>query len=176
MTINSWKLKRWTACCIGLVSFAAGALATVRLAQLQQVKADNNRVFELRVYDAVPGKLPVMESRFRDKTSKILARHNLNVEGYWVTEEGSNNSFTFLLAHESREEAKKNWDTMRVDPEFQEIVKSEQAEKTLERADVSRCDIHASDGLFTVEIGARSDRSWHRRSDSGRIANPVAPR
>ena len=137
MTINSWKLKRRTACGIGLVSFAAGSLATVGLAQLQQVKADSNRTFELRVYHAVPGKLSVMESRFRDKTSKILARHNLNVVGYWATEDGSDNSFIFLLAHESQEEAKKNWDAMRVDPEFQEIVKAEQAEKTLERADVT---------------------------------------
>ncbi len=136
MTINYWKLKRWTVCGISLVSFAAGSLATLRLAQLQQVKADGNRVFELRVYHAVPGKLPVMESRFRDKTSKILARHNLNVVGYWVTEDGSDNSFIFLLAHESREEAKRNWDAMRVDPEFQEIFKSEQAEKTLATADV----------------------------------------
>jgi NIPSNAP len=137
MKINSRKLKRWSVFGIGLVSFAAGALATVRLAQLQQVKADSNRVFELRVYHAVPGKLPVMEARFRDKTSKILARHNLNVLGYWETEDGSDNSFIFLLAHESREEAKKNWDAMWVDPEFQEIVKSEQTEKTLERADVT---------------------------------------
>jgi hypothetical protein len=137
MTINSWKLKRWTACGIGLVSFAAGSLATVGVAQLHQVQADSNRIFELRVYHAVPGKLPVMESRFRDKTSKILARHNLNVVGYWATEDGSDNSFIFLLAHQSREEAKKNWDAMRVDPAFQEIAKSEQAERTLERADVT---------------------------------------
>jgi hypothetical protein len=137
LTINSWKLKRWTACGIGLVFFAAGSLATVGLDQVHQVRADSNRIFELRVYHAVPGKLPVMESRFRDKTSKILARHNLNVVGYWASEDGSENSFIFLLAHQSREEAKKNWDAMRADPEFQEIVKLEQAEKTLERADVT---------------------------------------
>jgi len=137
MTINSWKFKRWTVFGTALFSFAAGSFVTVRLAQLQQVNADSNRVFELRVYHAVPGKLPVMEARFRDKTSKLLARHNLNVLGYWETEDGSDNSFIFLLAHESREEAKKNWDAMRVDPEFQEILKSEQTEKTLERADVT---------------------------------------
>jgi hypothetical protein len=57
MKTNFWKLNRWTVFGIGLVCFAAGSLATVRLAQLQQVKADSNRVFELRVYHAVPGKL-----------------------------------------------------------------------------------------------------------------------
>jgi hypothetical protein len=136
MKTNFWKLNRCTVFGIGLICFAAGFLVTVRLVQSQSVKADSNRVFELRVYHAFPGKLPVMEARFRDKTSKILARHNLNVLGYWETEDGSDSSFIFLLAHENREEAKNNWDAMGVDPEFQEIVKSEQAEKTLERADV----------------------------------------
>jgi NIPSNAP protein len=137
MTLTFWKMNRWTACAISLLSFAVGSLATARVAQLRQVRADSTRLFELRVYHALPGKLPVLESRFRDKTSKILARHNLNVVGYWATEEGSDNSFIFLLAHESREEAKKNWEAMRLDSEFQDIVKSEQAEKTLEKADVT---------------------------------------
>jgi NIPSNAP len=137
MTLTFWRLNRWTACGIGLVCFVAGCLATARLAQLQRVKADSNRFFELRVYHAAPGKLAVMESRFRDKTSKILARHNLNVVGYWATEDGPDHSFIFLLAHGSREEAKRNWEAMRLDPEFQEVVKAEQAERTLEKADVT---------------------------------------
>jgi NIPSNAP len=131
-------LNRRTASGILVVSFAAGSLITARLAHRSQVRADGNRVFELRVYHAVPGKLPALESRFRDKTSKILTKHNLNVVGYWITEDTPtwDNTFVFLLAHPSREEAKKNWDAMRADPEFQEIVKSEEAEKTLEKAEV----------------------------------------
>jgi NIPSNAP len=135
---TSMTLNRWTAFGIVLVSFAAGSLITARLAHTSQVRADGNRVFELRVYHAVPGKLPALESRFRDKTSKILANHNLNVVGYWTTEDTPtwDNTFVFLLAHPSWEEARKNWDAMRADPEFQEIAKSEQAEKTLEKAEV----------------------------------------
>ena len=124
-----------TALSIGLVVSVAGGLVGVRLVLANKVKADSNRVFELRIYHAVPGKLPVMESRFRDTTSKILARHHLNVIGYWVAEDAPDNSFVFLFAHESREEAKRNWEAFRLDPEFQEIVKAERAEKTLERAD-----------------------------------------
>ena len=138
-TLNRWKLQGWTICAVALVSFGAGSLLTARLARIELVRADSDRVFELRVYHVVPGKLPVMESRFRDTTSKLLAKHNLNVVGYWTAEEAAtaDSSFIFLLAHQDREEAKKNWEAMRADPEFQTVIKSEQAEKTLEKADVT---------------------------------------
>jgi hypothetical protein len=51
---KDWKSKGWTVCAIALVSFAARSLITARLAQVNQVRADSNRVFELRVYHAVP--------------------------------------------------------------------------------------------------------------------------
>ena len=91
----------------------------------------------------MPGKLPALESRFRDKTSKILARHNLKVMGYWVTEDPSVNSFIWIVADSSREEAKKNWDAVFADPEFQDVIKAEQAEKLVEKVDVTY--MHATD-------------------------------
>jgi len=92
-----------------LLSFVAGSLITARLADIDQARADSNRIFELRVYHAVPGKVPALESQFRDTTSKLLAKHDLKVVGYWVPEEAPNwdNTFIFLVAHSSREEAKK---------------------------------------------------------------------
>jgi hypothetical protein len=46
---------------------------TAHLMRVNQVRADSNRVFELRVYHALPGKLPTLESRFPDRTAKLLA-------------------------------------------------------------------------------------------------------
>jgi NIPSNAP protein len=137
LTLNRWKFKGWTACGIALVSFAAGSLITARLAHVNQVSADSNRVFELRVYHAVPGKAPALVSRFRDTASKLLAKHDLKAVGYWVPADApaSDNTFIYLLAHPSREEAKKNWDAMHADSEFQEMVKSEQADKLVEKVD-----------------------------------------
>jgi hypothetical protein len=119
------------------LSFAAGSLITACLAHVSQVRADSNRVFELRVYHAVPGKLPALEARFRDTASKLLAKHGLEAVGYWVPEDNPafENTFVYILAHSSREEAKKHWDAMRADPGFQEILKSEQADKTVEKVD-----------------------------------------
>jgi hypothetical protein len=138
-TLNRLIFKGWTVCGIALVSFAAASLITARLSHLNQVRADSNRVFELRVYHAVPGKLPALESRFRDTASKLLAKHDLKAVGYWVPEDApaSDNTFIYILAHPSREEAKKNWDAMFADPAFQEMVKSELADKLVEKVDVT---------------------------------------
>jgi hypothetical protein len=139
MTANFWKSKYWTLCGIGLLCFAAGSLLTARLAHVNQVRADSNRVFELRIYHSVPGKLPALESRFRDTASKLLAKHDLKAVGYWVPDDApaSDNTFIYILAHPSREEAKKNWDAMFADPAFQEMAKSEQTDKLVEKVDVT---------------------------------------
>jgi hypothetical protein len=142
MTLNYWKFKRWEAkgwivCVIAFVSFASGSLITARLAHINQVRADSNRVFELRVYHAVPGKLPALESRFRDTTSKLLSKHDLKVVGYWVPEGAAawDNTFVDILTYPSREEANKNWKAFVADPEFQEVIKSEKADKLVEKED-----------------------------------------
>ncbi len=130
-----------TICTIALLSFVAGALVTAGLMHVNQVSADSNRVFELRIYHALPGKLPALESRFRDTTSKLLAKHDLKVVGYWVSEDaapaGLGNTFVFMVAHSSREEAKRNWDAFGTDPAFQQVLKAEQAEKLVEKIDVT---------------------------------------
>ncbi|HXZ40185.1 MAG TPA: NIPSNAP family protein [Terriglobales bacterium] len=142
MRLNCWKFKggeskRWRVCAIALLSFTTGSLITARLAHIDQVRADSNRVFELRVYHTVPGKVPALESRFRDTNSKLLAKHDLKVVGYWVPEGAPDwdNTFIYLVAHSDREEAKKNWEAMMADPEFQEVIKAEQANKLVEKVD-----------------------------------------
>jgi NIPSNAP len=139
MTPNLWKSNGWTFCSVVLLSFAAGSLMTARLAHVNRVRADSDRVFELRIYHALPGKVPALESRFRDTTSKLLAKHDLNVVGYWVPENTPawDNTFIFMLAHASIDEAKRNWAAFAADPGFQAVLKSEQAEKTVEKVDVT---------------------------------------
>jgi NIPSNAP protein len=111
--------KLRTVCGIALLSFTAGSLLTTRLMRLDQVRADSNRVFELMVYHTVPGNVPALESIFRD-VSKLQAQHDLNVIGYWVPNDDPDwaNTFVYLVAHPSREAAKKNWDALHADPAF----------------------------------------------------------
>ena len=124
-------------CAIALLSFTPGSLMTARLAHMDHVRADSNRVFELRIYHTVPAKLPALESRFLDIYSKPLAKHDLQVVCYWVPEGAAdwNNTFVYLVAHSNREEAKTNWDAMLADPEVQEAIKSEEANKLVGKID-----------------------------------------
>jgi hypothetical protein len=126
-------LNRFSASGIAVIAFAAGSFFT----RLQTIRADSNRVFELRIYHAVPGKVPALTARFRDTASKLLAKHHLDAVGYWVPQDApaSENTFVYILAHPSREEAKKNWAAMFADPAFQEMGKLEQTEKLVEKVD-----------------------------------------
>ncbi len=129
-----WKFEGWIVCGVALLSFAAGSLFTARLMHLNQVRADSNRVFELMVYHTMPGQVAALESIFRD-VSKLQAKHDLNVVGYWVPGDDDpawTNTFIYLVAHPSRDDAKKNWQALHADPAFPEYRK--QAIRLIEKA------------------------------------------
>ena len=118
-TVARWNFRKWMLCGTALVSFVAGSLITARVMRVTQVRADSNRVFELMIYHTLPGKEPALESIFRD-VSKMQAKHDLDVVGYWVPDHDPawSDTFIYLVAHPSLEEAKKNWAALHADPEF----------------------------------------------------------
>ena len=118
--VSKWKFKGWTLCATALASFACGSLITARMALVQQVEAGSGRTFELMVYHTQPGKVPALESIFKD-LSKLQAQHGLNVIGYWVPDNDSaawKDTFVYLIAHPSQDDAKKNWAALHADPAF----------------------------------------------------------
>jgi hypothetical protein len=79
------------------------------------------RVYELRTYTAVDGKLDAVNARFRDYTQRIFARHGMKSLGYWVPSEGAlaGKTLIYVIEHQSREAATKSWAAFRADPEWQ---------------------------------------------------------
>jgi hypothetical protein len=129
MTISLFR-----ACALTALSFAAGSL----LIQRPSVHAQSSRVFELRVYHTYPGRLPALESRFRDHTISIFNRHHITSVGYWVPQESpqTENTLIYIVSHESRESAKKNWAEFGADPEWQQVSKASEADgKIVEKVD-----------------------------------------
>ena len=83
-------------------------------------QAGGQKVFELRTYYTLPGKLPDLQTRFRDHTLKLFEKHGMTNIGYWVPQDepGHSNTLIYVVSHASREQAKKNWDAFGADPEW----------------------------------------------------------
>ena len=87
------------------------------------------RVFELRTYTAHEGKLNEVVARFRDDTARIFAKNGITSVGYFTPQDAplAGNTLVYILAHPSREAAKKNWDAFRGDPEWQKVKAATEA-------------------------------------------------
>lgn len=87
----------------------------------------DTRVFELRTYTAAPGKLDDLHARFREHTMKIFEKHGIENIGYWVPQENPDNKLIYLLAHPSRDAAKKSWAAFGTDPDWKKAQKDSEA-------------------------------------------------
>ena len=135
-------------CVIAMLSFAVGSVLTGWVMRELEVRADSHRVFELMVYHTVPGKVAALESIFRD-VSKLQATHGLPVVGYWIPEDNPAwaDTFIYLVAHPSMDDAKRNWHALHADPAFLPYRKSAEPliEKTGEDYKVDEVYMRATD-------------------------------
>jgi NIPSNAP len=116
--------RRSSVAAVAVIMFAAGF--EVRGAITPTVAyAQGNRVFEMRTYTAAPGKFEALKTRFRDHTIRLFQKHGITSIGYWIPMDppNSENTLIYILAHPSREAAKKNWDEFRADPDWQQAAK-----------------------------------------------------
>jgi NIPSNAP len=85
--------------------------------------AAKNRVFEMRTYYTNEGKLPDLQARFRDHTTKMFEKHGMGNVGYWTPQDApaSANTLIYIISHESRDAAKKSWASFAADPEWKKV-------------------------------------------------------
>jgi len=112
-----------------VVAFAGVFLTGVIVGQLFPAHAavarapGANRVFEIRTYTAPEGKLEELHKRFRDHTLRIFRKHDMTSIAYFRPQDAplKDNTLIYVLAHPSREAAKKNWADFQADPEWQKV-------------------------------------------------------
>lgn len=96
------------------------------------------KVYELRIYHLMPGKLDSLVARFRDYTDKLFAKHGMKSVAYWTAldEPVKSSTFFYILEHPSREAATANWKAFQDDPEWKTVkTKSEENGKLVEKID-----------------------------------------
>ncbi len=89
-----------------------------------------DQVYELRTYRTNPGKLPLLDKRFKDNTIRIFARHGMKSVAYWhpADKPAAENTLIYIIQHESRDAAKNSWKAFSQDPEWRKVAKESQVD------------------------------------------------
>jgi len=76
-------------------------------------------IYELRIYQCIPGRLPALLKRFQEHTLKIWEKHGIRQAGFFTTLVGdSNQEVTYFLAWESLAERESKWTAFVNDPDW----------------------------------------------------------
>ena len=140
-------MKRGTAVSLGLTLFVLGLGIGnfVPLADVAKAQSDN-RVFELRTYTTLPGRLDALHARFADHTIDLFDKHGMTNVGYFSPQDLplADNTLVYLLAHDSREAADASWTAFAADPEWERVAEESQRDgKIVEK--VERIYLDATD-------------------------------
>lgn len=84
-----------------------------------RVRGTEGMIYELRIYHAMPGRLPALLARFQNHTLRIWEKHGIRQAGFWTTLIGESESqLTYLLAWDSMAERQERWSAFLADPEW----------------------------------------------------------
>jgi hypothetical protein len=81
--------------------------------------AKKERLFEMRTYTCLPGRLDALNARFRDHTNRLFVKHGMELIGYWTPEgEKGKNTLVYILAFPDRAARDKAFKDFGADPEW----------------------------------------------------------
>lgn len=85
-----------------------------------RVRGIKGMIYELRIYHAMPGRLPALLARFQNHTLQIWKKHGIRQAGFWTTliGESESNQITYLLAWNSLAEREESWSAFLADSEW----------------------------------------------------------
>jgi hypothetical protein len=129
---------QWKTPVLVAAAFVAGSFVTWKFTEVRTAAAAAKPVYELRTYTTLPGRLPNLEKRFRDHTTKLFAKHGMKNVGYWVPQDApaKDNTLIYILAHESREKADASWKAFAADPDWKTVREASEADgKIVQKVD-----------------------------------------
>ena len=79
-------------------------------------------IHELRVYQAVPGQMATLQTRFGNQLPPIWKKHGIHAIGFWTTLIGeSSNQLTYILQWESLADLETKWTAFLNDPAWHKV-------------------------------------------------------
>ena len=111
-----------------IVMIAVGWITFASDMSIAQEK--KTRVYELRTYTTLPGRLPALHKRFAEHTMKLFEKHGIRSEMYWVPIDDArkDNTLVYFVSHESMEALERNWKAFYADPEWIRVRDASEAD------------------------------------------------
>jgi len=78
-------------------------------------------IYELRIYEAAPGRLPDLNARFSNHTLGFFAKYGIKVVGFWTEDVGTSNNLVYILGFDSLADREKKWNTFQGDPDWLQV-------------------------------------------------------
>jgi hypothetical protein len=78
-------------------------------------------IYELRIYETVPGKLPALNDRFAKYTLGFFKKHGIHVVGFWTEDIGTSNQLVYMLGFDSLADREKKWTAFQADPGWNQV-------------------------------------------------------
>ena len=78
-------------------------------------------IYELRIYETVPGRLPALNDRFANHTLGFFKRHGIHVVGFWTEDIGTSNQLVYMLGFDSLADREKKWTAFQADPDWNRV-------------------------------------------------------
>jgi hypothetical protein len=78
-------------------------------------------LYEMRIYTAVPGKLPAVNDRFAKHTMGFFKKHGIGMLGFWTDEIGTSNQLTYILVFDSMADREKKWTAFQADSGWHQV-------------------------------------------------------
>jgi NIPSNAP len=106
---------------VALLALAAVCLGPIFAVAKPQGSPGKDRVFEMRTYYTLEGRLPALNKRFREHTCELFKKHGIENIGYWTPvneKDGKNEKLVYLLAYPSLEAREASWKAFQADPEW----------------------------------------------------------
>lgn len=85
-------------------------------------------IYEYRVYEVAPGRMPDLHKRFQDHTLRLFARHGITPVAFFTPEiGGASNELVYLLSFQDAAERDAAWRRFLADEEWRAVKRESEA-------------------------------------------------
>jgi len=85
-------------------------------------------IYELRIYKILPGRMPNIQQRFANVTTKFFKKHGIEVVGFWDTVVGESDEFIYMVRFKDLADRQAKFTAFMQDREWQEAKRASEAD------------------------------------------------